>query len=77
MYEKVTATAMKLDISIQMAVEQVLAQKSKERAIWTTQAANINEYASVNAAEPGDSSGRTLRFFFCKKQISEFFSPKF
>ena len=41
-----------------MAVEYVLVQKSKESAKWTVQVANINEYVSVNAVEPGNSSGR-------------------
>ena len=49
---------MKLDVSIQMAVEHVLAEKSKESAKWTAQVANINKYVSVNAAEPRNSSLR-------------------
>ena len=57
---------MKLDISTQMAVEHVPAQKSKENAKWTTQ-----------AAKPGNSSGRLVRFFSEKKSSAEFFSPKF
>ena len=56
MPERVIATEMKLDISIQMAVEHVLAEKSKESAKWTAEVANINKYVSVNAAEPRNSS---------------------
>ena len=48
------------DILIQMAVEYVPAQKFKESTKWTAQIANINEYISVNAGEPGNSSGRML-----------------
>ena len=47
---------MKLEISIQMAMEQVLIQKSKENAKWTAEGAKINEYVSANAAEPGNFS---------------------
>ena len=43
-----------------MAVEYVLAQKSKESAKERAQVANINEYVSINAGEPGNSSGRML-----------------
>ena len=49
---------MKLDISTQMAVEHVLAQKSKGSATWTAQVAHINEHVNVNALEPGNCSGR-------------------
>ena len=79
-HKRVTATEMKLDILIRMAVEHVLAQKSKESAKWTTQVGNTNQYVSVNAAELGNYSGRMpwLRFFSVMKQISaEFFSPKY
>ena len=61
---------MKLDISIQIAVDHALVQKSEEIAEWTTQVANINEYVSINAAKPGNSSERMLIFFFYKKQVS-------
>ena len=60
---------MKLDISIQIAVDHALVQKSEEIAEWTTQVANINEYVSINAAKPGNSSERMLIFFY-KKQVS-------
>ena len=48
---------MKLDISIQIAVEHVLAQNSKESPKWRAQVANINQYVSANAAEPGNIFG--------------------
>ena len=69
MHERVIATEMKLDISIHIAVENVLSQKSKKSYKWTTQVANINEYVSVNAAEPGNSSGRMslAKTFFCNE----------
>ena len=63
MHERVIATEMKLDISIQMIVGHVMSQKSKESAKWTAQVANINEYVGVNAAEPGNSSGGMLDNF--------------
>ena len=48
-----------------MAVEHVLDQQFKESAKWTAHVSNINEYVSVNAAEPGNSSGKIpqLKFF--------------
>ena len=49
---------MKLDITIQIAVEHVLAHKSKESDKWKGQVSNINEHVSVKAAEPGNPSGR-------------------
>ena len=58
-----------------MAVEHALAQKSKERAKQTAQVTNINEYVSVNAAEPGNSSGRMpqLRFTFITSLVLPLF----
>ena len=56
MHAGVRTTEMKLEISMQMAVEQVLIQKSKENAKWTAEGAKINEYVSANAAEPGNFS---------------------
>ena len=47
---------MKLDISIQMALEQVLAQKFKESAKFTAHETNVNEFLSVNTEEPRNSS---------------------
>ena len=46
-----------------MAVEHVLAQKSKESAKWTTQVANINEYVSVNAAKLSWKNALAKSFF--------------
>ena len=66
MHERVIATEMKLDISIQIAVDHALVKKSEEIAEWTTQVANINEYVSINAAKPGNSSERMLIFFSIK-----------
>ena len=43
MHERVIVTEMKLDILIQLVVEYVLAQKSKECALWTGHVTNINE----------------------------------
>ena len=43
-----------------MAVEHVLAQRSKENASWAAQVTIINEHVGVNAAEPGNFSGRML-----------------
>ena len=63
-----------------MAVEHVLDQQSKESAKWTAHKSNINEYVSVNAAEPGNSSGKIpqLKFFSVIKEISaDFFSQRF
>ena len=72
MHERVIATEMKLDISIQIAVDRALVKKSEEIAEWTTQVANINEYVSINAAKPGNSSERMLIFFSIK---NKFLSP--
>ena len=58
MHEWVIATEVKVDISIQIAVEHVLILKSKLRAKWRAQVTNINECASVNGAESGNSFGR-------------------
>ena len=76
MNEIVVATEMKLDVSIQMAVEQVLAQKFKECAKCTTHETNVNEFLSVNTEEPRNSSRKIcyVRFFSVIKQIfTEFF----
>ena len=66
---------------MQMVMEKVLAQKSKGSPIWITQVININKYGSVNAAEPGNSSGKMpqLSFAFSVKMkiFVEFFSSKF
>ena len=37
-----------------MAVEHLLAQKSKESGKWTAQETNINDYVRASAAEPGN-----------------------
>ena len=49
---------MKLDNSIQMAVEHVLYQNSKECAKWAVHVTNFNKYVNVNAAEPENFSGK-------------------
>ena len=59
---------MKLDLAIQMVEEDILAQKSRQSAKWTGKVTNTSKYISVNAEEPGNSSGRTpnLKVFFSK-----------
>ena len=49
---------MKLDISIRVAVEHVLAQKFKESVKWVAQVANINEYVRVTLQNQEIFSGR-------------------
>ena len=58
MHERVIVTGMKYDILIQMVVEQVLTEKSKESTKYIAHVTNIIWYISVNAAEPGYSSGK-------------------
>ena len=43
-----------------MAVENVLAQRSKEHASWTAQVTIISEHVSINAAEPDSFSRKIL-----------------
>ena len=63
MHDRVIATeitGMKFDISIYMAVEHVLAQKSKENGSRTAQVTIINEHVNVNAVGPDSFSGSML-----------------
>ena len=49
MLEEDTAIEIKFDIAVQITLEHILAQRSKQSTTWNVQVSNINEYVCINA----------------------------